>query len=136
MERWFLVGIFAVLLFGIGSFLGKLASINDISSRVYFFEAIGTLTVFSSFFLVKRVEILDGFSLNYYALGMGITWGLGTVLFIIALEHSKLSIITPLTALYPVITVVLAYLFLSERIELRELIGVVLAIISIFLIVK
>ena len=136
MERWFLVGIFAVLLFGIGSFLGKLASVNDISSRVYFFEAIGTLTVFSSFFLVKRVEILEGFSLNYYALGMGIAWGLGTVLFIMALENAKLSIITPLTALYPVVTVFLAYLFLSERLEFKELIGVVLAIISIFLIVK
>ena len=136
MERWFLLGIFAVLLFGIGSFLGKLASLNDISSRVYFFEAIGTLTVFTSFFLIKRVEILENFSVNYYALGMGITWGLGTVLFIMALENSKLSIITPLTALYPAVTVLLAYLFLAERLELKELIGVVLAIISIFLILK
>ncbi|MGI9534234.1 MAG: EamA family transporter [Thermodesulfobacteriota bacterium] len=136
MERWFLLGIFAVLLFGIGSFLGKLASFNDISSRVYFFEAIGTLTIFTSFFLIKRVEILEGFSVNYYAIGMGISWGLGTVLFIMALENSKLSIITPLTALYPAVTVLLAYLFLSERLEIKELIGVVLAIISIILILK
>ncbi|MGI9554216.1 MAG: EamA family transporter [Thermodesulfobacteriota bacterium] len=136
MERWFLLGIFAVLLFGIGSFLGKLASINDISSRVYFFEAIGTLTIFSSFFLIKRAEILEGFSVNYYAIGMGLTWGLGTVLFIMALENSKLSIITPLTALYPAVTVLLAYLFLAERLEIKELIGVVLAIISIILILK
>jgi len=136
MERWVILGIFAVLLFGIGSFLGKLASINDISSRVYFFEAIGTLTIFSCFFLIKRVEILEGFTVNYYAIGMGITWGLGTVLFIMALENSKLSIITPLTALYPAVTVVLAYLFLSERLEIKELIGVMLAILSIFLILK
>ena len=136
MERWVLLGIFAIVLFGIGSFLGKLASINDISSRVYFFEAIGTLTIFSSFFLIKRVEILEGFSVNYYAIGMGITWGLGTVLFIMALENSKLSIITPLTALYPAVTVLLAYIFLSERLEPKELIGVLLAIVSIFLILK
>ena len=136
MERWVLLGIFAVLLFGIGSFFGKLASINDISSRVYFFEAVGTLTIFSSFFLIKRVEILEGFSVNYYAIGMGVTWGLGTVLFIMALENSKLSIITPLTALYPAVTVLLAYLFLSERLEPKELIGVIMAIISIFLILK
>ena len=136
MERWVLLGIFAVLLFGIGSFLGKLASLNDISSRVYFFEAIGTLTIFTSFFLIKRVEILEGFSVNYYAIGMGITWGLGTVLFIMALENSRLSIITPLTALYPAVTVLLAYLFLSERLEFKEIIGVILAIISIFLILK
>jgi hypothetical protein len=45
MERWFLLGVLAVVLFGVGSFLGKLASNTDISPRVYFFEAIGTFTV-------------------------------------------------------------------------------------------
>ena len=134
MEKWVILAIFAVLLFGIGSFLGKLASLNDISSRVYFFEAIGTLTIFLTFFLIKRGEILEGFSINYYAIGMGITWGLGTIMFIMALDNSRLSIITPITALYPAVTVLLAYLFLAERLEFKELLGVLLAIVSIFLI--
>jgi len=136
MERWFVLGVLAVVLFGIGSFLGKLASNTDISPRVYFFEAIGTITVFTTFFLLKKSEILNGFSINYYAIGMGLCWGIGTVLFIFALENSKISLITTLTALYPAVTIILAYIFLAERLETRELIGVVLAIAAIFLIVK
>jgi len=136
MERWFVLGVLAVVLFGIGSFLGKLASNTDISPRVYFFEAIGTITVFTTFFLLKKSEILNGFFINYYAIGMGLCWGIGTVLFIFALENSKISLITTLTALYPAVTIILAYIFLAERLETRELIGVVLAIAAIFLIVK
>jgi len=136
MERWFLLGVLAVVLFGVGSFLGKLASNTDISPRVYFFEAIGTFTVFTTFFLLKKSEILNGFSINYYAIGMGLSWGIGTVLFIFALENSKISLITTLTALYPAVTIILAYIFLAERLEIRELVGVVLAIAAIFLIVK
>ena len=101
MERWFLLGILAIILFGIGSFLGKIASNTDISPRVYFFEAIGTLTVFTTFFFLKKSEILSDFSVNYYAIGMGLCWGIGTILFIFALENSKISIISTLTALYP-----------------------------------
>ena len=100
MERWFLLGILAIILFGIGSFLGKIASNTDISPRVYFFEAIGTLTVFTTFFFLKKSEILSDFSVNYYAIGMGLCWGIGTILFIFALENSKISIISTLTALY------------------------------------
>ena len=117
IEKWYILGVFAIILFGFGSFFGKLASLKDIPARVYFFEAMGTLTVFLTFFFYKKGEILNGFSINYYALAMGITWGLGTVFFILALENAKLSLITPLTSLYPAVTVILAYAFLAERLE-------------------
>ena len=136
MERWFLLGLLAIILFGIGSFLGEIASNTDISPRVYFFEAIGTLTVFTTFFFIKKSEILSGFTVNYYAIGMGLCWGIGTILFIFALENSKISIISTLTALYPAVTIILAYLFLAERLDTREIVGVLLAMAAIFLIVK
>ena len=136
IERWYFLGILAILLFGFGSFFGKVASIRDIPERVYFFEAVGTLTVFLTFFLYRKTQILEGFSVNYFALAMGLTWGLGTVFFILALENAKLSLVTPLTSLYPAVTVLLAYVFLAERLEPKELLGVVFAIFSIFLIVK
>ena len=100
-ERWIVYSLIAIFLFGAGSLFGKLASINEIPARVYFFEALGTLTVFTCFFLLKRQEILNGISINYFGLLMGITWGLGTVFFILALEKSKLSVLVPFTALYP-----------------------------------
>ena len=136
IEKWYLLGILAILCFGVGSFFGKIATMSSLPSRVYFFEAVGTLTVFTTFFIFKREEILNNFSFNPAALAMGITWGTGTVLFILALQSSKLSIITPLTAVYPAVTVVLAYLFLGERLEMRELAGITLALASVFLLTK
>lgn len=136
VEKWYILGIVAVICFGVGSFFGKVGSVNDIPSRVYFFEAIGTLTVFSCFFLLKRTEILNDFAFNPAALAMGITWGAGTVMFIMALQYNKLSIIAPLTAVYPAVTVILAYIFLGERVGAREMAGIVLATVSVFLLTK
>ena len=135
-ERWIPLTLTVMVLFALGSFFGKVALIKDSSTRVYFFEAIGTLMVFSTFFLFKRAEIIDNFWINQYGLLMGLSWGIGTVLFIYVLQFGKLSIILPLTALYPAITVLLAILFLNESINLRETAGIMLAIISGFLLAR
>jgi len=135
-ERWIPLTLTVMVLFALGSFFGKVALIKDSNTRVYFFEAIGTLMVFSTFFLFKRAEIIDNFWINQYGLLMGLSWGIGTVLFIYVLQFGKLSIILPLTALYPAITVLLAILFLNESINLRETAGIMLAIISGFLLAR
>jgi drug/metabolite transporter (DMT)-like permease len=55
--------------------------------------------------------------------------GLGTWLLFRSLEHgAKASVAVPLTALYPVVTVVLAFVCLSERLSAREWLGVALAV--------
>ena len=136
MEKWFWMVIIAIVLWGLGSFFGKLATIKDIPSRVYFFEAMGTLATFTCFMLWKRHEIFHDFSINVYGLLMGISWGVGTVLFIVALKPAKLSVLVPLTAVYPIVTVVLSYIFLHERLETREMIGVILAIVSAVLLAR
>lgn len=135
-DRWIILGILAIVLFGAGSLFGKIASENDIPSRVYFFEALGTLSVFTLFFVFKKSEILNNFSFNRHGLLMGLCWGLGTVMFITALDRSKLSVLVPLTALYPAVTILLAFLFLGEKLNMREIAGVTFALVALFLLVK
>ena len=135
-DKWIFFGTVAIILFGLGSLFGKVASNNDISSRVYFFEALGTLSVFAVFFLVKKSEILNGFNFNIYGLLMGLSWGIGTVMFILALDKSKLSVLVPYTALYPAVTIILAFIFLGERLDTREFAGVLLATAAGLLLVK
>ncbi|HEX3037129.1 MAG TPA: EamA family transporter [Thermodesulfobacteriota bacterium] len=136
MERWFWMALGAILLWGLGSFLGKVALMKDIPYRVYLFEGIGTLTILSSFILFKRQVIFTDFSFNILALLMGITWGLGTILFIIALKPAKLSVLVPLSAVYPAVTILLSLIFLHERLETREIIGVVFAILSVMFLAR
>jgi transporter family protein len=126
----------AILLWGLGSFLGKVALIKDIPYRVYLFEGIGTLTILTSFILFKRQVIFTDFSFNILALLMGITWGLGTILFIVALKPAKLSVLVPLSAVYPAVTILLSFIFLHEQLGTREIIGVVFAILSVMFLAK
>ncbi|MCH7928194.1 MAG: hypothetical protein E2O67_01325 [Deltaproteobacteria bacterium] len=136
LERWFVLALLATTLFALGSFFGKIASDSDIPFRVYFFEGMGTITVLCMIILLKRNEIFSGFALNIPALLMGLSWGIGTVLFIIVLKDAKLSVIVPLTGLYPAITVILAFVFLGERLGVREVAGVSLAVVSAVLLAK
>lgn len=135
-ERWFLMILLAIVCFSFGSFFGKLASLKDIPFRVYFFEAVGTLTVFTTVVIYYRNTIFNNFAVNYPALLMGLCWGIGTVLFIIALKYAKLSIVAPLSAAYPALTVILALVFLGEKLELREIAGIGFAIVSVVLLAK
>ena len=136
IERWYLLTILATVCFALGSFLGKLGAIRDIPHRVYFFEAIGTLSVFTTFVLFYKNTIFTNFSINYPALMMGLIWGTGTVLFILALKHAKLSVLVPLSAVYPALTVILALIFLGERLGPREIAGVAFAVVSAGLLAK
>ena len=63
-ERWFLMILLAIVCFSFGSFFGKLASLKDIPFRVYFFEAVGTLTVFTTFVIYNRNTIFTNFAIK------------------------------------------------------------------------
>lgn len=136
MDRWIIFALIATTMWGLGSFFGKIALMRDIPYRVYFFEGVGTITVLASLVIFKRHEIFTGFAVNPYALLMGLTWGIGTIIFIIALQPAKLSALVPLTAVYPAVTVILGVLVLNERLDMREILGIVFAIITVVLLSK
>jgi transporter family protein len=92
--------------------------------------------VFTTFVVWNRNAIFNNFSVNYPALLMGLSWGIGTILFIIALKYAKLSVLVPLSAVYPALTVVLALIFLGEKLGPREMAGVAFAVVSAALLAK
>ena len=63
----------------------------------------------------------------------GVVAQLAALFFYWALARGKASVVVPLTALFPVVTLALAFLILRERLSLKQSIGVGLAFIAIFL---
>jgi bacterial/archaeal transporter family protein len=64
----------------------------------------------------------------------GILGGLGNIAFFAALiRGGKASVVAPTTALFPMVTVVLAFLFLKERLNRSQVVGLLLAFASIYL---
>lgn len=125
----------ALLLWGVWGVLSKVsAGAGRPPSQVLIFETIGhvagvllTIAVFGpgEFKLGARsmiAPILTGF---FGAVAM--------LLFIYALRDGKASVVVPVTALYPAVTVVLAYMFLHESFDARTLAGLFFAIVAALL---
>jgi transporter family protein len=57
----------------------------------------------------------------------------GTLLFYQALARGKASVVLPMTAMYPALTVVLALLILGEVVSLKQGLGILFALIAVIL---
>lgn len=66
------------------------------------------------------------------SLATGLTTGFGTLLFLYALQRGPTIPIVMITALYPMVTVFLAYLFLHQSLSLKQAAGVLLSLIAIY----
>lgn len=131
MESWFLWTILALLTFGLWGFFPKLAVnyINPASALVY--QVIGGI-------IVGIIGLcLMGFRPQTHPLGIffalltGITGVLGTFFYYAAATRGQISIVVSLTALYPVITILLATVFLHEMLTFRQVTGLCFAVAAI-----
>jgi len=110
--------------------LQKLGSNRLNAASLLIWVTAGYLIALPGFFLLAP---LNGLSTREVLLGIlaGAVNGFGTWLLFASLERgAKASVAIPLTALYPLVTVLLALLFLHERLSVREWLGVGLAIIG------
>lgn len=68
------------------------------------------------------------------ALFTGILAGVGNMAFYLALSAGgKASIVTPLTCLFPVVTVLMAFYLLHESVSLLQAVGLIASFVSIYL---
>ena len=134
--KWILFSLLTILTWGIWGIFTKI-SLKEYSWHQMYIVT-GIVTIITSIliytFAIHSKQTLDlGSSGFNYALAAGIASVLAYYGFYNALKFGKASIVVPFTALYPIITIVMAFIFLNERISLYQGIGVVLAIIAMFL---
>jgi transporter family protein len=125
--------IIALLLFGLWGFFPKLA-MNYISpGSAIIYEVAGIMVV------GLLALSLVGFRPEVHAKGIlfavltGVTGLLGTLFYFYAVRNAKVSVVVSLTALYPLITILLALIVLREPISLRQLLAIILAMASLVL---
>jgi transporter family protein len=69
-----------------------------------------------------------------FAVLAGLFSGVALVAFNLALTTGKSSVVIPISALYPIVSVMIALVFLHEKLTLTQSAGVILAIIAVVLI--
>ncbi len=131
LSRWLMLALVPIALWGAAGFLQKLST-NHISAESSTLWFLGAFIPFGVSFLVQEplpAMITSKTWLLVIAQGFFLALGNLAVLAAFA-SQGKASIVTPLTALYPVISVPIAIL-LGEHIATREAIGIALALVSV-----
>ncbi len=132
MVNWLVFAILSMLAYGLWGFFPKL-TVGLINSKEFvIYEAIGVILISSVIllFLGKPSFNIRGVT---FAMLTGILGIIGTLLFVTALAKGKASVIVTITAMYPMIVIFLASVFLKEPITLKQGIGIVFALAALVL---
>lgn len=135
MPRWLAYSLFTMVCWGAWGAASKVASdgVDANTNQVFFTVGLLPLIIFA-----WRSQRAPGGPKRRagiaWAFLTGILGGTGNMAFFHALGMGgKASVVVPATALYPLVTVVLAVAFLHERLGTAQKIGLVVALVAIYL---
>ncbi len=127
MEQYIFLALISTFFFGLNAIVLKLSKNIDLITLTLISVSTAAVLVFLYwiFFIKNRKITIQGAG---YGAASGILFSLAIILFIIALRTGKASIVVPINALSAGVAVVLAVLFLSEKLTLLKVLGIILGI--------
>jgi len=133
MPAWFLSALTALILWGLWAFFPKLSLKYISPASSVFFEAVGVFVVglLVAWRLGGGIEFHPRGAL--FAVLTGVFGTIGLYFFFSAVKEGPISVISAITALYPLVTVILAALFLGERLGIQQMLGIFFALVAAFL---
>lgn len=136
MPRWLAFSLLTILVWGSWGAVSKVASDGVDANTNQIFFTFGLLPLALLVWRSPRIAAPgDGKRIGIgWAFLTGILGGTGNIAFFHALSlGGKASIVSPVTALFPLVTVVLAVTLLHETLGNAQKAGLVLALIAIYL---
>lgn len=135
MKSWFTSAFAALFIFGFWGFFPKLA-VRYIAPESAIVYQVGGALLVGLLVLAKTNFHPDIHPLGIlFAVLTGVTGILGTLYYLAAAKRGPISLIVSLTALYPIVTIILAAFFLHEPITGRQFLGLGFALLAILLLV-
>lgn len=134
MSDVILLAAAGMVLFGLSDFfLKKGLSLESNTDRLLFYCLLVAAFPFGILSVIHSVPLnLEG-PLLYYSLSIGLLFFAATVSLTTSLKHGEASIVIPIVRMGFVITALCAFIFLSEPITLTKGLGLIAAIVAIFL---
>jgi len=139
LPRWLLWSLATIVLWGTWGLVSKVASagVDAYSNQLLYTAGILPLLSFVAWTVhrSKAGEKSERLAAGvFWAFLTGILGGVGNIAFFEALvKGGKASVVAPVTALFPMVTVVLALVFLKERLGRVQWMGLGLAFVAIYL---
>ncbi|MCK5039931.1 MAG: EamA family transporter [Candidatus Aenigmarchaeota archaeon] len=133
MELYFILGIIAMIGYGVTAIIYKLASPSiDSVSLTLVVSCFMTFTIFL-FWVFYRQKYIAMKGFEYSAIA-GVIAGLAFIAFVSSVTLGKISVATTLRGLSFLITTIIAVLFLAEKISFTQGLGVVFGAVAVVLI--
>jgi transporter family protein len=133
MSNWLLPAFFATILWGFWAFLPKVATNLMNAKAILFWEEIGALIAGIGILFFTGVKFENNPKAIFISMLIGAIAILAELFYLFAIKKGRVGVIAPLTALYPLVAVILAFIILKEPIGLKQAIAILLALTSIVL---
>jgi bacterial/archaeal transporter family protein len=131
-SRWFWYSMVCVLCWGGWALLSKLGSRDIPPEAMQFLFTIGTLPICIALLAARRFKMEKSPKGISYGVLNGVLSAVGGLaLFAAYHTNGNTSLITAASALYPMVTVILAVLILRERFRVIQAVGLAFAAIAI-----
>lgn len=136
-EKWFWLALGGAALIGVSDFLAKFVINRNSVGDYFFWYSLAMLPgMILVWFLDKKGRVWPKVPLQIWLTVLlgGLLLELGNVFFFTAFSKGPVSLISPIVSSYQAITVVLALVFLKEKLRKTQALGVALAVLGIILI--
>jgi transporter family protein len=139
LPAWLTWSLATIVLWGTWGLVSKIAStgVDAYVNQLLYTAGLVPLLIFAAWTVHRRSaqESRNGRAAGaFWAFLTGILGGAGNIAFFQALvKGGKASVVAPVTALFPMVTVLLALTFLKERLGRTQWIGLALAFLAIYL---
>jgi bacterial/archaeal transporter family protein len=135
IPAWLFYSLLTIVFWGVWGVASKVASAGVDANTNQIFFTVGILPLILLTLRSPRLAAGTQRKLGItWAFITGILGGTGNIAFFHALViGGKVSIVVPVTALFPVVTVILAITVLHERLGKLQILGFVLALVAIYL---
>lgn len=132
MTQWLPAAIMALISFGLWGLFTKLAIVHIDSKSALVFQTAGVLLV--GVIALSMMNFKPATDMRGLGFGLltGIAYGVGCLFYFMAADKGKIITVVTLTALYPLVTIVLSYLLLKETVTIKQCLGIGFALVAIF----
>ncbi len=138
MPCWGFYSLIALFFWGLWGFCEKVASRSVVPGTLIILSALGSLSVFPIYLLMFARQFRFSWqNPDYYmSVAGGMAGAVGGIFFYFAISQGEASRVVTVTSLYPMISVVLAHLFLNEPLTSQKIVGIACAVAAMILLTR
>jgi bacterial/archaeal transporter family protein len=137
MQFWAVLSVGAFVMWGLWGFFAKIAGDHIDAKSAAVMQGLGGVAV--TFVLLASQRFRPELHLGGVSAGImgGVALWLGIIAFSAALANGgRASVVVPMTALYPIVTIALSVVVLRETVSPTQGMGILMALASIWLMSK